>query len=63
VVCKGEQGTGKSKAAQMFISLIDLSPAAKRSQPRDEKAWSRQAFSSCRNQSWTATGWPSRMRS
>ncbi|PKW09119.1 hypothetical protein SAMN05428944_3731 [Streptomyces sp. 1222.5] len=46
VVCKGEQGTGKSKAAQMFINLIDPSPAAKRSQPRDEKAWSRQAFSS-----------------
>ncbi|MEE1929462.1 ATP-binding protein [Streptomyces sp. TRM 70351] len=46
LVCKGEQGTGKSKAAQMFINLIDPSPAAKRSQPRDEKAWSRQAFTS-----------------
>ncbi|MGW6455364.1 ATP-binding protein [Streptomyces sp. NPDC055078] len=46
LVCKGEQGTGKSKAAQMFINLIDPSPAAKRSSPRDEKAWSRQAFSS-----------------
>ncbi len=46
IVCKGEQGTGKSKAAQMFINLVDPSPAAKRSQPRDEKAWSRQAFSS-----------------
>lgn len=46
LVCKGEQGTGKSKAAQMFINLVDPSPAAKRSQPRDEKAWSRQAFSS-----------------
>ncbi|WP_329036142.1 ATP-binding protein [Streptomyces sp. NBC_01725] len=46
LVCKGEQGTGKSKAAQLFINLIDPSPAAKRSQPRDEKAWSRQAFSS-----------------
>ncbi|MEU6825598.1 ATP-binding protein [Streptomyces atriruber] len=46
LVCKGEQGTGKSKAAQMFINLIDPSPAAKRSQPRDEKAWSRQALSS-----------------
>ena len=46
LVCKGEQGTGKSKAAQMFINLIDPSPAAKRSQPRDEKAWSRQAFAS-----------------
>ncbi len=46
LVCKGEQGTGKSKAAQMFINLIDPSPASKRSKPRDEKAWSRQAFSS-----------------
>jgi hypothetical protein len=46
LVCKGEQGTGKSKAAQMFINLIDPSPASKRSQPRDEKAWSRQAFAS-----------------
>ncbi|MGM9381195.1 ATP-binding protein [Streptomyces antibioticus] len=46
LVCKGEQGTGKSKAAQMFINLVDPSPAAKRSAPRDEKAWSRQAFSS-----------------
>ncbi|MHC5902872.1 ATP-binding protein [Streptomyces sp. S6] len=46
MVCKGEQGTGKSKAAQMFINLIDPSPAAKRSQPRDGKEWSRQAFSS-----------------
>ncbi|MFJ9375757.1 ATP-binding protein [Streptomyces sp. NPDC101455] len=46
LVCKGEQGTGKSKAAQMFINLVDPSPAAKRSAPRDEKAWSRQAFAS-----------------
>lgn len=46
LVCKGEQGTGKSKAAQMFINLIDPSPAAKRSQPRDPKAWNTQAFSS-----------------
>ncbi|MEU3242956.1 ATP-binding protein [Streptomyces sp. NPDC006875] len=46
LVCKGEQGTGKSKAAQMFINLVDPSPASKRSQPRDEKAWSRQAFAS-----------------
>ena len=46
LVCKGEQGTGKSKAAQMFINLIDPSPAAKRSQPRDPKAWTPQAFAS-----------------
>ncbi|MFD6474584.1 ATP-binding protein [Streptomyces anulatus] len=46
LTCKGEQGTGKSKTAQMVINLIDPSPAAKRSQPRDEKAWSRQAFTS-----------------
>ena len=46
LVCKGEQGTGKSKAAQLFINLVDPSPAAKRSQPRDAKEWSRQAFSS-----------------
>ncbi|MDX3757236.1 ATP-binding protein [Streptomyces sp. AK02-04a] len=46
LVCKGEQGTGKSKAAQMFINLIDPSPAAKRSQPRDPQEWNTQAFSS-----------------
>ncbi|MER0423287.1 ATP-binding protein [Streptomyces microflavus] len=46
LTCKGEQGTGKSKTAQMVINLVDPSPAAKRSQPRDEKAWSRQAFTS-----------------
>lgn len=46
LTCKGEQGTGKSKTAQMVINLIDPSPAAKRSRPRDEKAWSRQAFTS-----------------
>ncbi|MFJ7960066.1 ATP-binding protein [Streptomyces sp. NPDC096319] len=43
---KGEQGTGKSAAAQMMVNLIDPSPAAKRSQPRDHKAWATQAFSS-----------------
>ncbi|MEU2179349.1 ATP-binding protein [Streptomyces thermolilacinus] len=43
---KGEQGTGKSKTAQMVVNLVDPSPAAKRSQPRDVKAWSTQAFSS-----------------
>ncbi|WP_019058204.1 hypothetical protein [Streptomyces prunicolor] len=46
LVCKGEQGTGKSKAAQLFINLVDPSPAAKRSQPRDPKAWNTQAFAS-----------------
>lgn len=46
LTCKGEQGTGKSKAAQMFINLIDPSPAAKRSQPRDPQEWNTQAFSS-----------------
>ncbi|AJF65629.1 hypothetical protein [Streptomyces vietnamensis] len=43
---KGEQGTGKSAAAQMMVNLIDPSPAAKRSQPRDIKVWATQAFSS-----------------
>ncbi|NEA43504.1 ATP-binding protein [Streptomyces sp. SID11385] len=43
---KGEQGTGKSYTAQMIINLVDPSPAAKRSQPRDTKAWSVQAFNS-----------------
>jgi hypothetical protein len=46
LTCKGEQGTGKSKAAQMAVNLIDPSPAAKRSQPRDMKVWATQAFSS-----------------
>ncbi|QDO00782.1 ATP-binding protein [Streptomyces sp. S1A1-8] len=43
---KGEQGTGKSYTAQMIVNLADPSPAAKRSQPRDVKAWSVQAFNS-----------------
>ncbi|MFV6030809.1 ATP-binding protein [Streptomyces sp. NPDC056264] len=43
---KGEQGTGKSAAAQMVVNLVDPSPAAKRSAPRDLKAWSTQAFNS-----------------
>ncbi|MGJ6963421.1 ATP-binding protein [Streptosporangium sp. G11] len=43
---KGEQGTGKSKTAQMVINLIDPSAATKRSQPRDVKAWATQAFNS-----------------
>ncbi|WP_263104234.1 hypothetical protein [Kitasatospora sp. DSM 101779] len=43
---KGEQGTGKSKTASMVVNLIDPSPATKRSQPRDVKAWATQAFNS-----------------
>lgn len=43
---KGEQGTGKSYTAQMLINLVDPSAATKRSQPRDIKAWSVQAFNS-----------------
>ncbi|GAA0668623.1 ATP-binding protein [Streptomyces thermocarboxydovorans] len=43
---KGEQGTGKSKTAEMVVNLIDPSPASKRSQPRDVKAWAAQAFNS-----------------
>ncbi|MCE7081556.1 ATP-binding protein [Streptomyces sp. ST2-7A] len=43
---KGEQGTGKSKAASMVINLIDPSDAPKRSLPRDVKSWSAQAFNS-----------------
>lgn len=43
---KGEQGTGKSMTAQTVVNLIDPSPASKRSQPRDIKAWAAQAFNS-----------------
>lgn len=43
---KGEQGTGKSYTAAMLVGLIDPSPAPKRSQPKDLKAWSVQAFNS-----------------
>ncbi|GAA2789111.1 hypothetical protein [Streptomyces showdoensis] len=46
ITFKGEQGTGKSKTAQMVVNLVDPSPAAKRSAPRDLKAWSIQAFNS-----------------
>ncbi|MGW1552834.1 ATP-binding protein [Streptomyces sp. NPDC002346] len=46
LTCKGEQGTGKSKTAQMVVNLIDPTPASKRSQPRDIKAWATQAFNS-----------------
>lgn len=46
ITFKGEQGTGKSYTAQMIVNLTDPSAAAKRSQPRDIKAWSVQAFNS-----------------
>ncbi|MGW0805968.1 ATP-binding protein [Nonomuraea sp. NPDC002799] len=43
---RGEQGTGKSKAAQMVIGIIDPSGAPKRTAPRDLKGWAVQAFNS-----------------
>lgn len=43
---RGEQGTGKSKAAQMVIGLVDPSGAPKRTAPRDIKSWATQAFNS-----------------
>lgn len=43
---RGEQGTGKSKAAQMVIGIIDPSGAPKRTAPRDLKSWAVQAFNS-----------------
>ncbi|MEV6331533.1 ATP-binding protein [Streptomyces sp. NPDC051909] len=43
---KGEQGTGKSATAQMAVNLVDPTPAAKRSAPRDIKSWGTQAHSS-----------------
>lgn len=43
---RGEQGTGKSKAAQMVIGIIDPSGAPKRTAPRDIKSWGVQAFNS-----------------
>ncbi|MCW2904737.1 MAG: hypothetical protein JWO67_7002, partial [Streptosporangiaceae bacterium] len=43
---RGEQGTGKSKAAQMVIGIIDPSGAPKRTAPRDIKSWATQAFNS-----------------
>ncbi|MFC4054653.1 hypothetical protein ACFOY4_33605 [Actinomadura syzygii] len=41
---RGEQGTGKSKSAQMVIGIIDPSGAPKRTAPRDVKSWATQAF-------------------
>ncbi len=43
---RGEQGTGKSKSAQMVIGIIDPSGAPKRTAPRDIKSWATQAFNS-----------------
>ncbi|WP_222936414.1 ATP-binding protein [Streptomonospora sp. PA3] len=43
---RGEQGTGKSKGAQMVIGIIDPSGAPKRTAPRDVRSWSVQAFNS-----------------
>lgn len=43
---RGEQGTGKSKAAQMVIGIVDPSGAPKRTAPRDIKSWATQAFNS-----------------
>ncbi|GAB2820561.1 ATP-binding protein [Actinocorallia aurea] len=43
---RGEQGTGKSKSAQMVIGIIDPSGAPKRTAPRDLKGWAVQAFNS-----------------
>lgn len=60
ITFKGEQGTGKSKTAQMVVNLVDPSPAAKRSQPRDVKAWSTQAFNSwalCLDNVSSIPGW------
>jgi hypothetical protein len=36
----GEQGTAKSTAAQLVVSLIDPSPAPLRTPPRDIRSWS-----------------------
>jgi hypothetical protein len=36
----GEQGTAKSTAAELLVSLIDPSPAPLRTPPRDMRAWS-----------------------
>lgn len=43
---RGEQGTGKSKAAQMVIGIVDPSGAPKRTAPRDMRTWATQAFNS-----------------
>ncbi|MDE3724766.1 ATP-binding protein [Nocardiopsis sp. N85] len=43
---KGEQGTGKSTALEMLINLLDPSPAALRSLPRDIKTWATVASAS-----------------
>ena len=35
----GQQGTGKSTAAEQLVGLIDPSPAVLRSPPRDSETW------------------------
>lgn len=43
----GQQGTGKSSTARRLVDLVDPSPAALRSQPRNEEQWAVSA-----NASW-----------
>ncbi|MFE6305186.1 ATP-binding protein [Nocardiopsis sp. NPDC057823] len=43
---KGEQGTGKSTALEMLVNLVDPSPAALRSLPKDIKTWATVATAS-----------------
>ncbi|TQL48781.1 hypothetical protein FB562_1887 [Homoserinimonas aerilata] len=40
----GQQGTAKTTAATLILSLIDPSPASMQSQPRDEENWAVSAF-------------------
>ena len=42
----GEQGTGKSTAAELLAGLVDPSPAPLRGQPRDEEGWATMASGS-----------------
>jgi hypothetical protein len=42
----GEQGTAKSTAAQLIVSLIDPSPAPLRTPPRDVRSWAVTAMAS-----------------
>lgn len=43
VLMGGEQGTGKSTAARFLVELVDPSPAALRTQPRDPEGWATMA--------------------
>lgn len=57
---RGEQGTGKSKAAQMVIGIVDPSGAPKRTAPRNLDAWHVQAFNSwalCLDNISSIPGW------